>query len=87
MVLCNRGPGVLEGNLPCERLNNFHPQSFTGAGVEPFRQSRAIIGNRKRVAIFRIRLQPDDDPALAVLCGIRIQLAGDEAERNRGGGR
>src|SRR5450432_4006661 len=70
-------------NLSYERSNDPHSQSFAGAGVEPFRQGRAIIGNRKRVAMFRSGLQPDGDPAFAVFSRIGDQLAGDEAKRNR----
>ena len=59
-------------DLPCEGLNDPHPQPLAGVGVEPFRQRRAVIGNRQRVAMLRIRLQPDGDPALAYLAAFVI---------------
>ena len=71
-------------DLPCERLNDLHPQPLAGGGVEAFRQGRAVIGNRKRVAIDRIGLQADGDPALAMFRRVGDQFTDDEAEWNRG---
>jgi hypothetical protein len=67
--------------------NDLHPQSRAGVAGEPFRQSRAIIANRKRVAVLRHWPQPGGDPAPAIFGCIGDQLAGDEAVRNSGGRR
>ena len=70
-----------------KRPNNPHSQSFAGGWIESFRQTRAIIGNRQRVALFRIGFQADRNPACAVFGCVRDQFVGDEAERNSGDGR
>src|SRR5271166_4846579 len=70
-----------------KRPNNPHSQSFAGGWIKSFRPNRAIIGDRQRVALPRIRFQPDRDAAFAVFGRVRDQLIDDEAERNAGDGR
>src|SRR5664279_6207277 len=70
-----------------KRPNNPHSQSFAGRWIKSFRQSRAVIRDRQRVALSRIRLQPDRDPACAIFGRVRDQFVDNETERNAGDGR
>jgi hypothetical protein len=77
LVLVSAINSQFTADLFDKRSNDPHSQSFAGDGIESLRQGWTIIGNRQRVAFFRIGFQADRDPACTVFDGVRDQFVGE----------
>jgi hypothetical protein len=72
----------LPTDLLHERLNDFHPKSLAGGGIELRRQSRPAIQHTERIIAGPRRPESDSDVSLGVFRRIGDQLVDDESERN-----
>ena len=72
---------------PFDKRSNYpHSHPLPCGRNKSLRQTRAVIGDRERIALSG-SLQPDRDLAFAVLGRIRDHFVDDEAKRNGGDGR
>src|SRR4051812_37831505 len=69
----------LAGDLADKRLDDFHSQPAGTGGGEIFRQPRALVGYRERMALRR-RFEADRNRARPVFDGIGHQFIDDESE-------